>query len=124
VTSRGENGGMLILGTDKVASINPFGSVLPAGATNLTNPGSSRGSDLRPGHAHGRGARQRNQRGGRSAHDQARRRGPNPLRVRGLHVLSQSHPGPRRRQSRCRRVGSNICRKRDLRARLADQIWP
>jgi autotransporter-associated beta strand protein len=30
------NGGMLILGTDKIASINPFGSVLPAGATNLT----------------------------------------------------------------------------------------
>jgi fibronectin-binding autotransporter adhesin len=36
VTSRGGNGGMLILGTDKIASINPFGSVLPAGATNLT----------------------------------------------------------------------------------------
>ncbi len=36
VTSRGGNGGMLILGTDKIASINPFGSLLPAGATNLT----------------------------------------------------------------------------------------
>jgi fibronectin-binding autotransporter adhesin len=36
VTSSGGNGGMLILGTDKIASINPFGSVLPAGATNLT----------------------------------------------------------------------------------------
>jgi len=36
VTSRGGNGGMLILGTDKIASINPFGSVLAAGATNLT----------------------------------------------------------------------------------------
>src|SRR5262245_37840754 len=36
VTSRGGNGGMLILGTDKIASINPWGSVLPAGATNLT----------------------------------------------------------------------------------------
>jgi fibronectin-binding autotransporter adhesin len=36
VTSRGGNGGMLILGTDKIASINPFGSVLPAGSTNLT----------------------------------------------------------------------------------------
>jgi fibronectin-binding autotransporter adhesin len=36
VISRGGNGGMLILGTDKIASINPFGSVLPAGATNLT----------------------------------------------------------------------------------------
>lgn len=36
ITSRGGNGGMLILGTDKIASINPFGSVLPAGATNLT----------------------------------------------------------------------------------------
>jgi len=35
VTSRGGNGGMLILGTDKIASINPFGSVLAAGATNL-----------------------------------------------------------------------------------------
>src|SRR5207253_455030 len=36
VTSAGGNGGMLILGTDKIASINPFGSVLPAGSTNLT----------------------------------------------------------------------------------------
>lgn len=36
VTSRGGNGGMLVLGTDKIASINPFGSALPAGATNLT----------------------------------------------------------------------------------------
>src|SRR5207249_4247819 len=36
VASRGGNGGMLILGTDKIASINPFGSVLPAGATNLS----------------------------------------------------------------------------------------
>jgi fibronectin-binding autotransporter adhesin len=36
VVSPGGNGGMLILGTDKIASINPFGSVLPAGATNLT----------------------------------------------------------------------------------------
>jgi autotransporter-associated beta strand protein len=36
VTSSNGNGGMLILGTDKIASINPFGSVLPAGATNLT----------------------------------------------------------------------------------------
>src|SRR5207248_8094535 len=35
-TSKGGNGGMLILGTDKIASINPFGSVLPAGSTNLT----------------------------------------------------------------------------------------
>src|SRR4030095_6227626 len=33
------NGGMLILGTDKIASINPFGSVLPAGAINLTIQG-------------------------------------------------------------------------------------
>ena len=30
------NGGMLILGTDKIASINPFGSVLPGGTVNLT----------------------------------------------------------------------------------------
>jgi fibronectin-binding autotransporter adhesin len=36
VTSTGGNGGMLILGTDKIGSVNPFGSVLPAGATNLT----------------------------------------------------------------------------------------
>lgn len=36
VTSRGGNGGMLILGTDKIASVNPWGSVLPAGSTNLT----------------------------------------------------------------------------------------
>jgi len=36
VTSSGGNGGMLILGTDKIASVNPFGSVLPAGAVNLT----------------------------------------------------------------------------------------
>jgi fibronectin-binding autotransporter adhesin len=36
VTSRNGNGGMLVLGTDKIASINPFGSALPAGATNLT----------------------------------------------------------------------------------------
>ena len=35
VTSTGGNGGMLILGTDHLASINPFGSVLPAGAVNL-----------------------------------------------------------------------------------------
>lgn len=36
VISPGGNGGMLILGTDKIASINPFGSVLPTGGTNLT----------------------------------------------------------------------------------------
>ena len=36
VISPGDNGGMLILGTDKIASINPFGSALPTGATNLT----------------------------------------------------------------------------------------
>src|SRR5512138_2755256 len=35
VVSGNGNGGMLILGTDKIASINPFGSVLPAGAVNL-----------------------------------------------------------------------------------------
>jgi autotransporter-associated beta strand protein len=36
VVSGSGNGGMLILGTDKIASVNPWGSVLPAGATNLT----------------------------------------------------------------------------------------
>jgi fibronectin-binding autotransporter adhesin len=36
VTDHNGNGGMLILGTDKIASINPFGSVLPAGTVNLT----------------------------------------------------------------------------------------
>jgi autotransporter-associated beta strand protein len=36
VVSGNGNGGMLILGTDKIASVNPWGSVLPAGATNLT----------------------------------------------------------------------------------------
>src|SRR4029079_12826935 len=36
VTCGTNNGGMLILGTDKIASINPFGSVLPAGTVNLT----------------------------------------------------------------------------------------
>jgi len=36
VTSKNGNGGMLILGTDKIASINPFGSGLPGGTVNLT----------------------------------------------------------------------------------------
>jgi autotransporter-associated beta strand protein len=36
VTDANDNGGMLILGTDKVASINPFGSALPGGTVNLT----------------------------------------------------------------------------------------
>jgi fibronectin-binding autotransporter adhesin len=36
VTDGNNNGGMLILGTDKIASINPFGSGLPAGTVNLT----------------------------------------------------------------------------------------
>jgi fibronectin-binding autotransporter adhesin len=36
VTDSSGNGGILILGTDKKASINPFGSGLPAGAVNLT----------------------------------------------------------------------------------------
>lgn len=36
VTDGNNNGGMLVLGTDKLASINPFGSGLPAGAVNLT----------------------------------------------------------------------------------------
>lgn len=36
VTDANDNGGMLILGTDKIASINPFGSALPAGTVNLT----------------------------------------------------------------------------------------
>jgi fibronectin-binding autotransporter adhesin len=35
-TDGNNNGGMLILGTDKIASINPFGSALPAGTVNLT----------------------------------------------------------------------------------------
>jgi autotransporter-associated beta strand protein len=36
VINSGSAPGLLILGTDKKASINPFGSVLPAGAVNLT----------------------------------------------------------------------------------------
>ena len=36
VTDGNDNGGMLILGTDKIASINPFGSGLPGGTVNLT----------------------------------------------------------------------------------------
>ncbi len=36
VISTGQNGGMLVLGTDKIASVNPWGSALPAGAINLT----------------------------------------------------------------------------------------
>lgn len=36
VTDRNGNGGKLVLGTDKIASINPFGSGLPAGTVNLT----------------------------------------------------------------------------------------
>ncbi len=36
VTDSSGNGGILILGTDKKASINPFGSALPAGTVNLT----------------------------------------------------------------------------------------
>lgn len=36
VTNSGPNPGLLILGTDHLASINPFGSALPAGSINLT----------------------------------------------------------------------------------------
>jgi autotransporter-associated beta strand protein len=36
VINSGGTPGLLILGTDKIASINPFGAVLPAGAVNLT----------------------------------------------------------------------------------------
>ncbi len=36
VINSGPSPGLLVLGTDKIASINPFGSALPAGATNLT----------------------------------------------------------------------------------------
>jgi fibronectin-binding autotransporter adhesin len=36
VINSGPSPGLLIFGTDKKASINPFGSALPAGATNLT----------------------------------------------------------------------------------------
>jgi fibronectin-binding autotransporter adhesin len=36
VTEADDNGGMLVLGTDKIASINPWGSALPAGTVNLT----------------------------------------------------------------------------------------
>src|ERR1051325_3794675 len=36
VINSGAYPGLLILGTDKIASINPFGSTLPAGSTNLT----------------------------------------------------------------------------------------
>ncbi len=39
VTDSTGNAGMLVLGTDKVASVNPFGSALPAGAVNLTVDG-------------------------------------------------------------------------------------
>jgi hypothetical protein len=51
VTSKGGNGGMLILGTDKIASINPFGSVLPAGTGQSYGSRPGRRSDVRPGHA-------------------------------------------------------------------------
>jgi fibronectin-binding autotransporter adhesin len=36
VTGSNGNGGKLVLGTDKISSINPFGSVLPGGTVNLT----------------------------------------------------------------------------------------
>ncbi|HEY5914702.1 MAG TPA: autotransporter-associated beta strand repeat-containing protein [Verrucomicrobiae bacterium] len=36
VINSGPSPGLLILGTDKIASINPFGSALPAGTVNLT----------------------------------------------------------------------------------------
>src|SRR4029079_1017054 len=36
VTDANSNGGMLIIGTDKISSINPFGSALPGGTVNLT----------------------------------------------------------------------------------------
>jgi autotransporter-associated beta strand protein len=36
VINSGGAPGLLILGTDKIASVNPFGSALPAGAVNLT----------------------------------------------------------------------------------------
>jgi autotransporter-associated beta strand protein len=36
VINSGPTPGLLILGTDKIASINPFGSALPAGTVNLT----------------------------------------------------------------------------------------
>jgi fibronectin-binding autotransporter adhesin len=36
VTGSNGNGGKLVLGTDKIASINPFGSALPGGTVNLT----------------------------------------------------------------------------------------
>lgn len=39
VTNSGAAPGLLILGTDKKASINPFGSILPAGTVNLTVDG-------------------------------------------------------------------------------------
>lgn len=39
VTDGNDNGGMLVLGTDKIASINPFGSALPGGTVNLTVEG-------------------------------------------------------------------------------------
>jgi fibronectin-binding autotransporter adhesin len=39
VTDGNDNGGMLILGTDKISSINPFGSALPGGTVNLTVEG-------------------------------------------------------------------------------------
>ncbi len=39
VTNSGPNPGILVLGTDKLASINPFGSNLPAGSINLTLTG-------------------------------------------------------------------------------------
>jgi autotransporter-associated beta strand protein len=39
VINSGANPGLLILGTDKIANINPFGSSLPGGAINLTIQG-------------------------------------------------------------------------------------
>ena len=36
ITNSGPNPGILVLGTDKKASINPWGSILPAGTINLT----------------------------------------------------------------------------------------
>jgi autotransporter-associated beta strand protein len=36
VTGSNGNGGKLVLGTDKISSINPFGSALPGGTVNLT----------------------------------------------------------------------------------------
>jgi hypothetical protein len=102
--------GILILGTDKKAFVNPFGSALPAGTVNLTV---QEGAIVQTsGTVMPTGGELGSETGvGGAVLAIKLDNGPNPVRVRRVYFPAQSYPRRRRRQPRYRRLDPNLPRQ-------------